>query len=467
MRRILPLGLALATAGAALLCAAPASADSISFLRGGDIWVASPDGSRQVQVTHDGGYAHQSQADDGRFIALKGRRLHLIARDGRVLADFDTPVSGERTDTTSSYFRGPYEPEISPDGKTVAYEYYFTAIENKPGCLPLGDPSCQRREVHAGVGYTHSDRQTGWEEPGLGRQSGWMDPSWAPDGSVLLSDKTRRPNLDIMVDRLGDGNQVIQGWFEDTGVWYFRQAEMNRQGTALVAVTTRPKSVNEPLYEDDQVTIYRLNGAPPVLPESCYFYAGPDGRYFSPTWSPDGTRIAYNNNGASHERRDILVGEVPSQAGGCVLPAAGASVVIEGAEFPDWGPADVPGGSAPAPAPSAPAPATPTAPASRPPAPGGDGPRGPSLSVRRVRLRAALATGLTVRATGVRGRRVRLVARRGRTVVARGAARTDARGRATIRLRFTAAARRSLRGTRRVSLVVTGAGPARTVVLER
>ena len=44
-------------------------------------------------------------------------------------------------------------------------------------------------------------------------------------------------------------------------------------------------------------------------------------------------------------------------------------------------------------------------------------------TVRRVRLRAALAEGLTVRATGLSSRRVRLVARRGRTIVARGAAR--------------------------------------------
>ena len=72
MHRILPLGLALATAGTALLCAAPASADSISFLRGGDIWVACPDGPQQVQITHDGGYTHQSQADDGRSSRLKG-----------------------------------------------------------------------------------------------------------------------------------------------------------------------------------------------------------------------------------------------------------------------------------------------------------------------------------------------------------------------------------------------------------
>ena len=294
-----------------------------------------------------------------------------------------------------------------------------------------------------------------------------MDPSWAPDGSVLLSDKTRRPNLDIMVDRLGDGNQVIQGWFEDTGVWYFRQAEMNRQGTALVAVTTRPKSVNEPLYEDDQVTIYRLNGAPPVLPESCYFYAGPDGRYFSPTWSPDGTRIAYNNNGASHQRRDILVGEVPSQAGGCTLPAAGASVVIEGARVPRLGPGRRPG------RPGARAGAVRAGPGDA------DRARGPAPGARRRRLAGAVAQRAALAPARRAGRGPhRAGHRRARPARApRGPARAHDRGAgrgahrrarasddppALHRGRAAVAARQ-----RRVSLVVTGAGPARTVVLER
>src|SRR4051812_6277582 len=47
---------------AALVClplalAASAQADSISFIRSGDIWVAASDGTQQVQLTKDGGYS--------------------------------------------------------------------------------------------------------------------------------------------------------------------------------------------------------------------------------------------------------------------------------------------------------------------------------------------------------------------------------------------------------------------------
>src|SRR4051812_22531442 len=88
--------------GASLLtlaAAAPAAhADSIAYVNraDGNVYLTTPDGARQYQVTSTGGYSDVSQADDGTMIALKGVQLHRLARDGAVLADFDTPVSDTR-----------------------------------------------------------------------------------------------------------------------------------------------------------------------------------------------------------------------------------------------------------------------------------------------------------------------------------------------------------------------------------
>src|SRR3712207_9484097 len=64
-----------------------AAADSISYLKDGDVWLTTPDGSRQFQVTTTGGYSYASQADDGTFIALAGERLHRLDRFGKILAE--------------------------------------------------------------------------------------------------------------------------------------------------------------------------------------------------------------------------------------------------------------------------------------------------------------------------------------------------------------------------------------------
>ena len=77
---------ALAAALLVLACGAPAaSADSIAYIkRRQRLTLTTPDGSRQYQVTTTGGYSDVSQADDGTMIALKGVRLHKLARDGSV-----------------------------------------------------------------------------------------------------------------------------------------------------------------------------------------------------------------------------------------------------------------------------------------------------------------------------------------------------------------------------------------------
>ena len=60
-RLLCALGVTALAAGAA---AGPAAADSIVYVRDGNLHLTSPDGSRGYQVTYDGGYSSPSQADD-------------------------------------------------------------------------------------------------------------------------------------------------------------------------------------------------------------------------------------------------------------------------------------------------------------------------------------------------------------------------------------------------------------------
>jgi Ca2+-binding RTX toxin-like protein len=85
----------------------------------------------------------------------------------------------------------------------------------------------------------------------------------------------------------------------------------------------------------------------------------------------------------------------------------------------------------------------------------------------RVKLAAALRKGITVRVTGIKAGAVKLAATRSGKVVARGQGKATKAGTATVKLRFTAKARRSLRRAKSVTLKVSGAGVSGTITLRR
>ncbi|HWM09200.1 MAG TPA: hypothetical protein VNO82_07640, partial [Solirubrobacteraceae bacterium] len=66
----------LLAAATLLLLPAAAHADSIVFVKDGDVWVSAPDGSGQRALTRDGTadspYRSPSQADDGTVAASFG-----------------------------------------------------------------------------------------------------------------------------------------------------------------------------------------------------------------------------------------------------------------------------------------------------------------------------------------------------------------------------------------------------------
>jgi hypothetical protein len=404
---------------AALAVGAPAAqADSISYVKDGDVWLSSSDGDRQVRLTTSGAYSDASQSDDGTIIALTGVRLHRLDRTGRVLADFDTPVSDTRPPRERQFF-GPYEPAINRDGTMVAYSWYHRQISQNPDCFP---PACVTTLLRQGVGYSHADRQTGWEE--IGRMTGWVHPAWMPDGRVMLSTPGRMPNADVVTDNVLDSsNTTWANWFTDNSTSHVSGGDITRDGGKLAFVTGDG---------DDAMRLYRGTGAAPALPEACYQYLRPvGGKAGTPTWSPDGTQLAWA------EGDGVRVVTVPDFSAGCTTDGASptTTLLIPGATEPDWGPADLP----------AEVTLTPT------PRPLGD----------------ALTRGLLVRAAGAPAGRIALEAHMGDERVARGSAAVSPDGRGTVRLRFTAAARRALEGAGEATLRITGAGASVEITLQR
>lgn len=336
--------LALGCIACLLVAAAPAAADSIVYVRESNVWLASPDGSGQYQVTSDGTAEHPyrspSQADDGTIAVGFGNEILRLKQNGAVLNRIDPPAI---LNSVSDPVDGPpIDVAISPNGSRIAYTMSsFT-------CPTAAD--CGGRTVTA---YTAADHLT---DP---RQSGTTylrDPSWATDSRTLqFGGYTHQVN----VHDVGAASDVH--WFDDYDVVGQADAtdlgdgELNRQGTRLALVRNYGPAATVVWYDVDGNA---LSGLPLAPAMRCMTSA--DEGINGPTWSPDGESLAMADPDGIWVKRD---------AGNCSSPAP--QLIVPGGSYPDWGPAPVnPGPREPQQGPPAAGPVS--APASTPaPAPSG------------------------------------------------------------------------------------------------
>lgn len=374
-----------AVAGLSLLISAPASADSIAYVQGGNVFLSTPDGARKVQVTTSGIYSSVSQADDGTMIALApGERLHKLSRDGKVLADFLTPISdGAPTAGPVNKFHGPFNPQLSPDGTKVAYEYFNDSYETAPGCNETTVPPCVAYKLSHGTLVSSSDGFTPFETYGL--LTGWMWPSWLDNETLLRSDPAGILNDDAVLTRLGGPNPPVDPWFYD-----------NEQGLGVIAMDMGRDlqyAIGIAGFSDEKLRVYRTTMSPFGAPdwdhtpftnhpnvktaERCWELTG--SRFSSTTMAPSGRAFAYGTADG------VYVTSIPESC----APGAPGTLIAPGAKNPDWGPADVPVAG-----PAQPQPTT--------PATGGGAPTKAlklKLAKRKGGLRATLITGAPGKAT--------------------------------------------------------------------
>lgn len=426
------LAVAIALTLTALALPAAAAADSILYMKGGDVWIAAPNGANQYQVTSGGGYNYASQSESGAVIvASRENHLFVLDRAGNIVRELPTVIG-------SSSWWGPYEPQVSPDGTHVAYQYYYTG----------------GGETRTGVAYSNTDGSYGDYD----LHTGWAYPAWYDNSLLMHSDPPNGLSQDVILRPFGSLNNTGDQWFSHGEMPLLHDGDIRANAMAFVSGQT-----------NDRLPVYRYEGAPGSEQiEICYAYKGPNGKFESPSFSPDRSHLSWNEDDGIH----ISPSGIDS---GCHPDQVSEALTIPGGRYPDWGAADVPGPRPTTGGGTTTTPGTNGKPNGKGGATGGKGEV--RLQVGGTKLGTALKRGLVVTVSGVSGK-ISLkatvtagVARktglgRGATKVASGTAKAVG-GRASVRLRFTPKAARKLARLGAVRLQVAGAGTMTAATLKR
>ena len=303
----------------AAAAAGAAAADSMVYVKDGNVWLANADGSSPYQVTLDGTaanpYESSSEADDGTIVAIRQvpgerRRIYRMTQSGGLLnPPIDTPAPGT----------GAIDARVSPDGRYVAY--WFVTTVNDPLC-----PFCI--DVTNRALISRSDSFTNADEIGTPNTGGW--PSWDGNTTLVLTNGSGT----VWYYTIGMPEAAM--WFDnsvfnDGQFFTLLDGEVSHDGTRFALV----RGDNQ-----DTIVTFAMTGAIPAPPTQKCAFIGPTGKFVNPTWSTDGLTLAWKEDDGIWEAAIPNVGDCTSYG----TP----HLVIPGGTDPDFSPAPVNPGARPA-----------------------------------------------------------------------------------------------------------------------
>src|SRR5436305_397347 len=299
IRRIL---LTLALSALAALCPAVASADSIVYLKDGNVWIANADGSGARQFTVNAyGWHSPSEADDGTVVVAGGlartnpdgsdsagsSEIYRFQPDGNQIGTF-TPTYGSYS-TPSCPAYPPSRVRVSPDGSKIAYGIY--------GC--------------GGGGYETAlwtpSGSTGLSFPNqsIGQQDFW-NPIWM-DSSRFTISHSGPPVFGSHwgEHQVSDGDNVGGGWTEPAESSNAADAVTSRDGATAVVFFNDASSYTDGHPRNVSMRVYYNPAVPsdwthasygnPVCTISLTASDYNDIEHLDPSLSPDATKVLWGS----------------------------------------------------------------------------------------------------------------------------------------------------------------------------
>lgn len=335
----LPRGATAVAAGGALvalalaLTPAAAHAEAITYADGGNVWVASPDGSVKKQLTTnatgDLKYYGPSQADNGKIAVIFGKlsrgasQMQVLSSSGKMektgLLQLSTCGAFGQLPSAFGYTR------IDPAGEVIAYDYLCTNTQVGGG-------------TNTYVALTSANQPGGFVGAEPLQVTGIWRPNWlpttAPGGAApdMVVTSQAMTTLDKLSWITPLESQTVFSSNPDANT-YISSGSVSRTGNVLAYAWNEA---------DDSKSIYvaRLSGPfePGVTGTSeCRLVNSPES--LNPSVSPDGTRVAWGDEGGT-KVADVTIPEgAGNQCGGTtrVISASGGDPVFSAAKAPTSG----------------------------------------------------------------------------------------------------------------------------------
>jgi Tol biopolymer transport system component len=306
-------------AGVAVLAAgASAHADSIVYVDGGNVWSASPDGARKVQLTDGGDWHSPTQADDGTIAAVKGLGpIQVLAADGRPIRTITTEPA--RSGDGGTFAARPVQLSFSPDGSRIAYSYVANSCPDGSTC----------GTVQRSTFYTYANVTEASPQSLFGEQFSVSDPEWITNDRTIVFGGF---GTGVAIDDLaGGGDSSFTRWIPRPAK-DVADGEVSRDGKRLVFVSDYGAKANL-LFSAVSGDVKTQNPPPDPTP-ACN--TGTDSAFSDPSWSPDSTSVAFHDSDGIETLR--FSGFGPNH---CEITGP-SKVLAAGGSEPDWGPADPP-----------------------------------------------------------------------------------------------------------------------------